>query len=300
MRKDAWNKKKEIFEIINLKTQSLIKSSSDLMMNMEQILSECMIKFKEIVDINSLALFNELNNRMENIYKQINSSKEVLDEEMCRINKVQVMRRNSINGQIDSNKDVMDEVKKMLRDLMQKIDNNVGRSEANSIMLNQNIEQNTREVRSLMHVTNQLQLDIDNLNNIVIELQKKVQENNVKIENRSGGEFRKEKSNEQKSQNKKGKSKKKDERSDSDGESNGPHRPKALSEENYQDKNIIKILKNDNKFMLWDDWHMISNVDWTMLTNMLWVFIRNCNQHESKNKEAAYEYIQDLKKVQSY
>jgi hypothetical protein len=37
-----------------------------------------------------------------------------------------------------------------------------------------------------------------------------------------------------------------------------------------------------------------------MLANKLWVFIRNCNQYESKNKDATYEYIEDLKKVQSY
>jgi chromosome segregation ATPase len=206
---------------------------------------------------------------MENIYQQINSSKGVLVEEMCRINKVQAMRQNSIMELIERNKDNMDEVKQMLRDLMQKIENNVGRNEANSTMLNQNIEQNIREVRSLVHVINKLQLDITNLNNIVVKLQKKVQENSVKIENKSEKETRKEKINDQKSQNKKGKIKKKDESSDSDDENNDLHRPKELSEENCQDKDIIEILRNDKKFKLREDWHMINNIDWKMLTNML-------------------------------
>jgi cobalamin-dependent methionine synthase I len=87
--------------------------------------------------------------------------------------------------------------------------------------------------------------------------------------NKSEEETRKEKRKGQKSQNQKGKSKKKEERSDNDDENNDPHRPKALSEENYQDKDIIEILRNVKKFTLLDDWHMISNVDWVMLTNML-------------------------------
>jgi hypothetical protein len=106
------------------------------------------------------------------------------------------------------------------------------------------------------------------------------------MENKSEEETKKDQDDEQRSQNKKGKSKKKDKSSDSDDENNDPHKPKKISEGNCQDKGIIKILRNDE--------------DLIIMTNMLWEFIRSCDVYESQCRKKAYEYIQNLNKMQSY
>jgi hypothetical protein len=63
-------------------------------------------------------------------------------------------------------------------------------------MLNLNVDQNTRENKKLYHVINKLQLEISNLTNMIIELQKKVADNTIKIENRNEEKARKERSDE--------------------------------------------------------------------------------------------------------
>jgi hypothetical protein len=175
-----------------------------------------------------------------------------------------------------------------------KVDDNAGRNEANAAMLNQSVEQNTRETRNLNHVFNRMKLEIANLTNIIVELQKKVEENAIKMENKKHHD------DEQRNQNKKGKGKKKDKRSDSDDENNDPHKPKKISEENCQDKEFIELLRNDEDLIILNDHHMIKEVDWAIMTNMLWEFIRGCNVYESECRKKAYEYIQNLNKIHSF
>jgi hypothetical protein len=91
---------------------------------------------------------------------------------------------------------------------MQKVENNAGGNESNNAMLNQNIEQNTRETRNLLHLMNTICSDIVNMNGTIVELQKKVQKQSFKIENRNEEDSRKDRSEEQRSQNKKEKARK--------------------------------------------------------------------------------------------
>jgi hypothetical protein len=67
-----------------------------------------------MIDNNSLALFNELNGRIEVAVNLINNAKETLMDEMAIINKDQAIRQNSIMGMIDKNKDILDNLKGMI------------------------------------------------------------------------------------------------------------------------------------------------------------------------------------------
>jgi hypothetical protein len=76
-------------------------------------------------------------------------------------------------GWIDKNKDILDNLKGMIKNVNNKVDDNAGRNEANTVLLNQSVEQNTRKTRNLMHVINRMQLEIANLTNIIVDFKRK-------------------------------------------------------------------------------------------------------------------------------
>jgi hypothetical protein len=116
------------------------------------------------------------------------------------------------------------------------------------------------------------------LSDNVMELQKKVAENTIKIENRNEKEARKDESDEQRSQNKKGKSRKKNNKSScSDDDDKDPNRPQVVLKNGEDERDINDILRIKKHYILINEFHRSEYVDWGKLVCMLWEFIKRCN-----------------------
>jgi hypothetical protein len=139
------------------------------------------------------------------------------------------------------------------------------------------------------------------LSDNVVELQKKVAENTIKIENRNEDEARKDKSYELRSQNKKGKSRKKNNKSSgSDDDDKDPHRPQIIPKNGEDEIDIIDILRNKKHYILINEFGRSEYVDCGKLVCMLREFIKRCNGNNSMNNKEADQYIRNLRYSHSW
>jgi hypothetical protein len=137
------------------------------------------------------------------------------------------------------------------------------------------------------------------MSSIFLELQKKVSENTIKIENRNEEEWIKDVKDELRSQSKKGKDKKSGRRDSSDDDDKDPRRPVIKSQSAKDERDILEILRDDKEFIIVDHFKRIDDIDWGKLICMLWTFIKDCVCYGSMNNEAAEQYVRNFKACQN-
>jgi hypothetical protein len=223
--------KNDYLKLNKYNLESINENFSTILAKLEQMIEEQEITFKNLINKNDLAVYKEVCKEIEGVWDNIVQAEGSLIKELNRMDQVDGLRSNAIMGQLDKNGDAVKNLGERLRNIAIDLKNSSKRNEAN-----------------LFYAVNRIQLDVSNMMNMIVDLQKKVTENSKKIESRNEEEARKERDNEQRSQCKKGKSKMEEKSSSSNDENKDLHRPIKKVENESPDEDIITILRNKKKF----------------------------------------------------